>query len=64
MGDVEIFETGTMVAGGALVTPGKGVKSGTPARYARDLTGAERANIGYLAEHYREVGARYRSALG
>jgi len=67
--DHAIVETGAMAAGCAVVTPGKLVKSGqlwagTPARYARDPTGAERANIGYLAEHYRELGASCRSALG
>ena len=64
--DRAVVESGAMVAGGAVVTPGKIVKSGQlwagyPARYMRDLTAAERDNIPYTAEHYRELGARYRS---
>ena len=64
--DRAVVESGAMVAGGAVVTPGKVVKSGQlwagyPARYMRDLTAAERDNIPYTAEHYRELGARYLS---
>jgi len=66
--DRAVVESGAMVAGGAVVTPGKVVKSGQlwagyPARYMRDLTAAERDNIPYTAEHYRELGARYLSGV-
>ena len=64
--DRAVVESGAMVAGGSVVTPGKVVKSGQlwagyPARYMRDLTAAERDNIPYTAEHYRELGVRYLS---
>src|SRR6218665_6545 len=62
--DGAYVERGAMVAAGALVTPGKRVPSGqlwagSPARYMRDLTEAERAHILYSAKHYVELAARY-----
>jgi gamma-carbonic anhydrase len=62
--DRAVVEEGAMVAGGAVVTPGKVVKSrqlwaGYPAKFMRELTDAELADIPYLAEHYRALGARY-----
>ncbi len=62
--DGAYVESGAMVAAGALVTPGKRVPSGqlwagSPARYMRDLTEAERAHILYSAKHYVELAARY-----
>lgn len=67
--DGAIIESGAMVAGGAVVTPGKVVKSGElwagyPAKYMRDMNAVDRAEIPYIAQHYRALGARYRSALG
>jgi len=57
-------ETGAMVAAGALVTPGKRVLSGqlwagSPARYMRDLSEAEKEYIPYSAKHYVDLAARY-----
>ena len=62
--DEAIVESGAMVAGGAVVTPGKIVKSGQlwagyPAKFMRELTKAELADIPYLAEHYRALGETY-----
>lgn len=67
--DQAIVESGAMVAGGATVTPGKIVKSGQlwagyPAKYMRDLTDAELADIPWTAEHYRALGAHYRNIVG
>lgn len=67
--DRAVVESGAMVAGGAVVTPGKVVKAGElwagyPARPMRELTPEERDDIGYIAGHYRELGAEYRRALG
>jgi carbonic anhydrase/acetyltransferase-like protein (isoleucine patch superfamily) len=55
--DGAVLEADSMVAGGAVVTPGKTVPSGTlwrgnPARYARDLTEQEIGNQVYNAAHY------------
>jgi carbonic anhydrase/acetyltransferase-like protein (isoleucine patch superfamily) len=55
--DGAVLEADSMVAGGAVVTPGKTVPSGTlwrgnPARYARDLTKQEIGNQAYNAAHY------------
>ena len=62
--DGAYVESGAMVAAGALVTPGKRVPTGqlwagSPARFMRDLTEAERAHILYSAKHYVELAARY-----
>jgi carbonic anhydrase/acetyltransferase-like protein (isoleucine patch superfamily) len=55
--DGAVLEPDCMVAGGAVVTPGKRVPSGTlwrgnPARPARDLTPEEIGNQAYSAAHY------------
>lgn len=62
--DGAYIEAGAMVAAGALVTPGKRVPSGqlwagSPARYMRDLTEAEKAQNRHSAKHYVELAARY-----
>ena len=55
--DGAVLEPDSMVAGGAVVTPGKTVLSGTlwrgnPARLARELTAEEIRNQVYSAQHY------------
>jgi len=55
--DGAVLERDSMVAGGAVITPGKLVPSGTlwrgnPARQARDLTDSEIGNQAYSAQHY------------
>lgn len=55
--DGAVLEDDCMVAGGAVVPPGKVVASGSlwrgnPARYARDLSDREIANLVYSARHY------------
>lgn len=66
--DGVVVEREAMVAAGALVTPGKRVPSGqlwagSPARYMRDLTEAERAGIKASADRYVRFAAEYRTAL-
>lgn len=55
--DNVVVETGGMVAAGALLTPGKRVKSGqlwagVPAKYFRDMTPEEMAYIKESEENY------------
>ena len=55
--DGAVLDPDSMVAGGAVVTPGKHLPSGTlwrgnPARQARDLTESEISNQAYSARHY------------
>lgn len=55
--DGAVQEADSMIAGGAVVPPGKVVPAGTlwrgnPARYARDLTDNEVSNQAYNAKHY------------
>lgn len=62
--DQAVVEGRSMVAAGALVAPSKRVRAGelwvgSPARRARELNERELATIPYLAEHYRDLGARY-----
>jgi carbonic anhydrase/acetyltransferase-like protein (isoleucine patch superfamily) len=62
--DGAVLEPESMVAAGAVVPPGKTVRSGTlwrgnPARYARDLTGREIENLLYSARHYVRLKDRY-----
>jgi carbonic anhydrase/acetyltransferase-like protein (isoleucine patch superfamily) len=57
-----------MVAAGAVVTPGKTVKSGQlwagiPARYARDLREEERGEAAWIVAHYRDLAGHYRERL-
>jgi carbonic anhydrase/acetyltransferase-like protein (isoleucine patch superfamily) len=66
--DRAVVERGAMVAAGALVTPAKRLRSGelwsgVPAKLARALSDAEKADIPYIANHYAELAARYRRAL-
>ncbi len=63
--DGAVVERHAMVAAGALVTPGKVVRSGelwagSPARKMRDLTPAEIENIHASATHYCELARSYR----
>lgn len=60
---------GAVVAAGALVPEGAGVRPGAlvmgvPAREARPLREAERAEVAATAARYVRQAARYRSALG
>ena len=57
-------EPGAMVAAGSLVTPGKRVPAGelwagSPARFKRPLTEAERAAMAESADRYVRVAAEY-----
>ncbi|HEY9567371.1 MAG TPA: gamma carbonic anhydrase family protein [Thalassobaculum sp.] len=63
--DGVVVERHAMVAAGALVTPGKTVRSGelwagSPAKKMRDLTAAEIENIHASAAHYAELAQSYR----
>ena len=62
--DGAVVESDSMSAGGAVVTPGKTVKSGTlwrgnPARFARDLSDREIERLLYSAHHYVRLKDRY-----
>ena len=64
--DLAVVESGAMVAAGALVTPRKRVEAGqlwagSPARYLRDLKPAEAAEGPYIAGHYAQLAAAYRT---
>jgi len=62
------IESFGMLAAGAMLTPGKRIPAGQlwagrPARYLRDLTGAERdANLAGVF-HYVELGKAHRAAI-
>lgn len=63
--DGAVVETGAWIAAGAVVTPGKRVKSGelwagTPARLLRAVTAEEAQYIETLPERYAELAAQYR----
>lgn len=65
--DQAVVETGAMVAAGALVTPGKRVKSGelwagSPARMVRLVSAEERVEIERIARLYAELGAEHGEA--
>ncbi|UCH74422.1 MAG: gamma carbonic anhydrase family protein [Rhodospirillales bacterium] len=65
--DGAVVESYAMVAAGALVTAGKKVPSGQlwggrPARFMRDITDAERAEIDRLANLYYDLSREYRAA--
>jgi len=58
----------TMVAAGALVTPGQTLPAGVlamgmPARVVRELTDDERSNLDHSAAHYVQLAARHRREL-
>jgi carbonic anhydrase/acetyltransferase-like protein (isoleucine patch superfamily) len=62
--DGAVVESYAMVAAGALVTPGKRIPSGElwggrPARFMRELTGAERAEIDRIANLYFDLSREY-----
>jgi carbonic anhydrase/acetyltransferase-like protein (isoleucine patch superfamily) len=64
--DLAKIEKYAMVAAGAVVTPGKIVKSGqiwagNPAKYFRDLTKEEREYIKISAENYWDLAREYKS---
>ncbi len=65
--DLAVVEKGAMVAAGAVVTPGKRVKSGqiwagSPAKYWRDLTDADRANFSGMTKGYVLLAQQNREA--
>ena len=62
--DAVVVEDDVMIAAGALVTPGKRLKSGhlyagSPAREVRALTEAEQAFLPYSAQGYVSLKQRY-----
>lgn len=63
--DGAVVETGAWIGAGAVVTPGKRVKSGelwtgTPARLLRAVTAEEAHYIETLPERYAELAEQYR----
>lgn len=65
--DGAVVESYAMVAAGALVTPGKRIPSGQlwggrPARFMRDITDTERAEIDRLANLYHDLSREYLAA--
>ena len=63
--DGAVVESGAMIAAGALVTPNKRVLSGqlwagSPAKYLRDLTPAERQMLQDSPRDYAALAASYR----
>ena len=67
--DRAVVEDGAMVAAGALVAPGKVVKSGqlwggTPARFMRELSEADKAAGPYIAAHYKILAGEYLAQRG
>ena len=63
--DGAVVETGAWIGAGAVVTPGKRVKSGelwagTPARLLRAVTAEEARYIETLPERYAELAEQYR----
>ena len=64
-----VVEGQGMVAGGALLTPGKRVRkgelwAGSPARLMRQVSDAELEYLAYSARHYVELAAAYRRQGG
>ncbi|MGD2129198.1 MAG: gamma carbonic anhydrase family protein [Lysobacterales bacterium] len=62
--DGAVLEPDSMVAAGALVPPGKTVRSGTlwrgnPAHFARELCAQEISDLAYNAAHYVRLKDRY-----
>lgn len=67
--DRAVVEAGAMVAAGSLVPPGKIVKAGqlwmgSPARYVRDLTEDDYAEMKANCQNYVDLGNQYRKELG
>jgi gamma-carbonic anhydrase len=66
--DDAVVESGAMVAAGALVTPGKRVKArqlwaGSPAKFMRDLTDAEVAQMKVQTDRYADLADAYRALV-
>ena len=66
--DGAMIEPGGMLAAGAMLTPRKRIASnelwgGTPAKFMRSLTAAERARNGFAVDHYQELAREHRSAF-
>ena len=66
--DEAIVESFAMLAAGSLLTPGKRVPSGqlwggSPARYMRDLTPEDIANIKRSAPNYVELGQEHKAEI-
>ncbi len=66
--DHAVVESGAMVAAGALITPGKRVKSrqlwaGSPAKFMRELTDAEVAQMKVQTDRYADLSDGYRAML-
>jgi carbonic anhydrase/acetyltransferase-like protein (isoleucine patch superfamily) len=62
--DLSVVEKYSMLAAGAVLAPGKIVKSGqiwagNPAKYFRDLTDSEKEYIKISAENYHELAQEY-----
>ena len=62
------IESGAMLAAGALLTPGKNIRSGQlwagrPAKFMRDLTSAEEIGNKMAVAHYQALASRHREAL-
>ncbi|NQU55849.1 MAG: gamma carbonic anhydrase family protein [Rhodospirillales bacterium] len=66
--DDAFVESGSLIAAGAMVTPGKRIPggqlwAGSPARYVRDLRPSDLEMIRYTAPHYVKLAHRYRKSL-
>lgn len=66
--DGGVIESEAMLAGGAMLTPGKRIPSGQlwagrPARYVRDLTAADLAGHRAGVAHYVELAKAHEAAL-
>jgi gamma-carbonic anhydrase len=64
-----VVEGQGMVAGGALLTPGKRVRkgelwAGSPARLMRQVSEAELEYLAYSVRHYVELATAYRRQGG
>lgn len=67
--DLAVVEEYGMVAAGAILTPGKIVKSGelwggNPARFMRMLSDKEKEYIAISAQNYAELAAEYKDVQG
>jgi carbonic anhydrase/acetyltransferase-like protein (isoleucine patch superfamily) len=65
--DLAIIEQYAMLAAGAVLTPGKVIKSkqiwaGNPAKYLRDMTQTELDYIKISAENYVELAMQYQKS--
>jgi carbonic anhydrase/acetyltransferase-like protein (isoleucine patch superfamily) len=66
--DRAVIETGVILGAGALVPPGKVLRSGflytgTPARQVRPLTDREHEYFSYSANYYVRLAQRHRNQL-